>query len=60
MQEINSLRASADQMTMVRALQGELARLRITQANPGAGLGGVPRSWLLRATELVKYSLQLK
>lgn len=42
MQEINSLRASADQMTMVRALQGELARLRITQANPGAGLGGVP------------------
>ena len=36
MQNINALRASADQLAMVRALQGELARLRIAQVNPGA------------------------
>jgi len=42
MQEINSLRASADQMAMVRALQGELARLRIAQANPGAASIALP------------------
>ena len=36
MHEINSLRAQADQLHMVRALQGELARLRIIQANPSA------------------------
>ncbi len=42
MQEINSLRASADQMTLVRALQGELARLRIAQANSSAPPIGQP------------------
>ena len=42
MQGINGLRVSAEQLTMVRALQGELARLRIAQANPGIGQGVVP------------------
>lgn len=42
MQEINSLRANSDQLTMVRALQGELARLRIAQANASAGTGVFP------------------
>ena len=40
MQHINELRAQADQLYMVRALQGELARLRImqaAQANPNVG-----------------------
>ena len=36
MREINSLRVQNDQLQLVRALQGELARLRIAQANPGA------------------------
>ncbi len=34
MREINGLRVQADQLFLVRALQGELARLRIAQANP--------------------------
>ena len=38
--EINSLRMQADQLHLVRALQGELARLRIAQANPGANVNG--------------------
>ncbi len=42
MRELNGLRASADQMAMVRALQGELARLRIAQANPGAASTALP------------------
>ena len=43
MQELNTLRAQADQLYMVRALQGELARLRIAQANPAAStLGNTP------------------
>lgn len=42
MQEINSLRASADQLRLVRALQGELSRIRIAQANPGATLTALP------------------
>jgi len=36
MQEINSLRVQADQLNLVRALQGELARLRIAQAHANA------------------------
>ena len=36
MQQINGLRAQADQLYMVRALQGELARLRILQATQAA------------------------
>lgn len=36
MREINGLRVQADQLVLVRALQGELARLRIAQTNPGA------------------------
>ncbi|KAL9123202.1 MAG: hypothetical protein Q9187_000251 [Circinaria calcarea] len=35
-QQINSLQAQADQLFMVRALQGELVRLRILQADQGA------------------------
>lgn len=38
--EINNLRVQNDQLQLVRALQGELARLRIAQANPGARVGG--------------------
>lgn len=38
MQEINGLRVQADQLFLVRALQGELARLRIAQANSGASI----------------------
>ena len=41
MQQINSLRAQADQLYMVRALQGELARLRISQADQGANTNAV-------------------
>lgn len=40
--QLNSLRASADQMTLVRALQGELARLRIARRNPGTEQTGLP------------------
>lgn len=35
MRNINDLRAQADQLFLVRALQGELARLRTLQASPG-------------------------
>lgn len=42
MREINNLRVQNDQLQLVRALQGELARLRIAQANPGARVVGVP------------------
>ncbi|KAI9707411.1 MAG: E3 ubiquitin-protein ligase hrd1 [Candelina mexicana] len=42
MQQINTLRSSAEQLQLVRALQGELARLRIAQANPGAAGAGAP------------------
>ena len=49
MREINSLRAQADQLHMVRALQGELARLRISQANqtrqPDWNIQTVQRNW---------------
>ena len=38
MREINGLRAQADQLFLVRALQGELARLRVAQASPGASI----------------------
>ncbi|KAI9735664.1 MAG: E3 ubiquitin-protein ligase synoviolin [Cirrosporium novae-zelandiae] len=45
MQEINGLRATADQLQIVRMLQGELSRIRIAQANPslpvGSNAGGV-------------------
>ncbi len=34
--EINELQIQADQLFLVRTLQGELARLRIAHANPGA------------------------
>ena len=37
MREVNSLRAQSDQLYMVRALQGELARLRIQQAQGNQG-----------------------
>ncbi|SLM34443.1 ring finger protein [Lasallia pustulata] len=40
MRDINSLRLQNDQLQFVRALQGELARLRIAQANPGARVVG--------------------
>ena len=40
--EINSLRVQNDQLQLVRALQGELARLRIAQASPGARVVGGP------------------
>lgn len=39
-QEINNLRATADQLNTVRLLQAELARLRSAQTNP-VGQGGV-------------------
>ncbi|MCJ1392859.1 E3 ubiquitin-protein ligase hrd1 [Xylographa bjoerkii] len=43
MQDINDLRAQADQLYLVRALQGELARLRIAQAQANFGqAGGAP------------------
>ena len=42
MRDINSLRLQNDQLQLVRALQGELARLRIAQANPGARVVGGP------------------
>ncbi len=35
MQEINDLHAQTDQLSLVRALQGELVRLRAIRANPG-------------------------
>lgn len=35
MRDINDLHAQADQLFLVRALQGELTRLRTVQANPG-------------------------
>lgn len=38
--EINSLRVQQNQLYVVRALQGELARLRIAQANPDASFTG--------------------
>ena len=38
--EVNSLRVQQNQLYLVRALQGELARLRITQANPDASFAG--------------------
>ncbi|KAL2009987.1 hypothetical protein VTN00DRAFT_5794 [Thermoascus crustaceus] len=38
MQEINSLRVTADQLHVVRLLQAELQRLRTLQANPAANL----------------------
>lgn len=38
MQEINSLRVTADQLHVVRLLQAELQRLRTLQANPAAYL----------------------
>jgi len=38
--EINGLRVQQNQLYLVRALQGELARLRIAQANPDAVLNG--------------------
>lgn len=47
MQQIHALRAQADQLYMVRALQGELARIRIAQAsqvgepNPNVALRGL-------------------
>ena len=37
MREVNSLRAQSDQLYLVRALQGELARLRIQQAQGNHG-----------------------
>lgn len=40
--EINSLRVQQNQLYLVRALQGELARLRIAQANSDANLTGQP------------------
>ncbi|MCJ1466066.1 E3 ubiquitin-protein ligase hrd1 [Pseudocyphellaria aurata] len=36
MRNINDLQAQADQLFLVRALQGELARLRMLQGSPGA------------------------
>ena len=38
--EINSLRVQQNQLYLVRALQGELARLRIAQANPDTSSTG--------------------
>lgn len=38
--EINSIRVQQNQLYLVRALQGELARLRIAQANPDASFTG--------------------
>ena len=40
LREINSLRVQQSQLYHVRALQGELARLRIAQANPDASFTG--------------------
>ena len=42
LREINSLRVQQSQLYHVRALQGELARLRIAQANPDASFTGQP------------------
>ena len=39
--EINSLRVQQNQLYLVRALQGELARLRIAQASPDSSLAGL-------------------
>ena len=40
MQDINDLRAQADELYLVRALQGELARLRIVHAHANSGHTG--------------------
>ena len=40
--EINGLRIQQSQLQLVRALQGELARLRMAQANPDALFNGMP------------------
>lgn len=40
--EMSSLRVQQNQLYLVRALQGELARLRIAQANPDASFAGQP------------------
>ncbi len=42
MREINGLRIQQNQLQLVRALQGELARLRMAQANPDALFNGTP------------------
>ena len=44
MQDINSLRLQVDQLYLVRALQGELARLRIMQAHTNTSQNGVVNS----------------
>ncbi|MCJ1397050.1 E3 ubiquitin-protein ligase hrd1 [Xylographa trunciseda] len=49
MQDIHDLRAQADQLYLVRALQGELASLRIAQAHATVGqTGGAPGSGSIR------------
>ena len=40
--EINGLRIQQNQLQLVRALQGELARLRMTQGNPDGLFNGTP------------------
>ena len=50
--EINSLRVQQNQLYLVRALQGELARLRIAQANPDASSAGqTPLTHMSRINE---------
>ena len=52
MQDINDLRAQADQLYLVRALQGELARLRIAQAQANSGpSGSAPSSGSARSNQ---------
>lgn len=41
MRDINDLRAQADQLFLVRALQGELTRLRTLQTNPGVSINSL-------------------
>lgn len=42
MREINNINAASEQLGLVRALQGELARLRIAQNNPTAPEAAIP------------------
>ncbi len=44
LRDINALRVQQNQLHLVRALQGELARLRIAQANPEMLFGGPPQA----------------
>ena len=59
MREINGIRLQADQLFLVRALQGELARLRIAQATPGGFTStGIPTANQIRPTNTATQEVQ--